>query len=238
MLVDTEVPNEPLFATSEVTVAASKFEWTEGKWLLRRIEEVSTGEKNVKECKITADSSGIKFTEIKRTIKDGVIPDDAPEGQIEMMEAAGAEINGSKYSMSYVAGAAELEDENEAIVKDFERYKKDSSIKTNADKTKYYWECVLYNKDGTIRLYSGTYITISALKGINIQKVEIQWKKGKNSPILTVTTGIAPEGSDPEVVEATDNAYTVADNTITFANTQTTSSQLWISEFVVYYTVA
>lgn len=95
-----------------------------------------------------------------------------------------------------------------------------------------------YNKDGTIRLYNNTYITISALKGINIQKVEIQWKIGKGSPILTATTGIAPEGSDPKVVEATDNAYTVADNTITFANTQTTSSQLWISEFVVYYTVA
>lgn len=95
-----------------------------------------------------------------------------------------------------------------------------------------------YNKDGTIRLYNNTYITISALKGINIQKVEIQWKIGKGSPILTATTGIAPEGSDPKVVEATDNAYTVADNTITFANTQTETSQIWISEFVVYYTVA
>lgn len=90
------------------------------------------------------------------------------------------------------------------------------------------------NQAGEFRLYNQTYITISALKDITIQKVAFTAGKVSKKSLgkLAVTSGISNTA-----VTAVDDTYAVTDNTITIANSLTTSSQLAIKEFVVYYTI-
>lgn len=230
LVSDTDVSNEPLFDISEVTVSTTKFELTEGVWVLKKIEEFSSGEKGVKECKIEADSSGIKYTEIKKTIKDGVIPENATNEQIELMRTVGAVINGNRYSISYVAGSLELDDENEDIVKDFEGYQKYSTLKTNTNKTKYYWESsgTLYHKDPATgkEKAEGTYTEKYYLKKLS----------GTSTPVTLpdsgeTTTVITSDGQYEGVLEeikSTGNVklYTTID--ITYTN-PTYTVKMWTS---------
>lgn len=175
----TPVSSDPLFEISDLTVSATKFEWTEGEWLLKEIEVLSNGDKEYSERKIKADSSGIKFTSIVKTVS-GTIPEGVTEEQKASLLASGGTISGNHYTATRVYDAEELAKKNQGIKGKFEDYIKYSSVKTNAAKTKYYWEKISSKDNGT-----------------SIKKYYLEKKSGTSTPVILPESGSSSHSDDP-----------------------------------------
>lgn len=178
--VDTDIQVTPLFDVSELTVAAERIAWTEGTWLLKIITDYSDGTKAVDEDKIKADSSGIKYTEMIFT-QTGTVTESMSKAQIDMLTAAG-KINGNQYTYTVKTSEDDIAKENEHIVSSFNR--SISYLKTNADKTKYYWKT------------TGT----SSREGVKLnttKKYYLEKKSGSSTPVTLPESGSSSHSDGP-----------------------------------------
>ncbi len=164
VFVDTDITDAPLFNVSELTVAADKISWTEGTWLFKEIAEYSDGRKKFETDKIKADSSGIKYTEMIST-QTGTVTESMPKAQFDMLIAAG-KIKGNQYTYTIKTSEDDIAKENERIVGSFNY--SISDLKTNADKTKFYWEATKTDKDNV------TYT----------KKYYLEKKSGTSTPVI------------------------------------------------------
>ena len=167
VFVDTDIPATPLFDVSELTVAAERIAWTEGTWLLKIITDYSDGSKAVDEDKIKADSSGIKYTEMIFT-QTGTVTESMSKAQFDMLTAAG-KIKGNQYTYTVKTSEDDIAEENERIVRSFNH--SISDLKTNADKTKYYWKTTGTSSREGVKLNT-------------IKKYYLEKKSGTSTPVI------------------------------------------------------
>ena len=79
--------------------------------------------------------------------ESGTVTEAMSKAQFDMLTAAG-KITGNKYTYTIAADEKDIAKENERIVGSFNH--SISGLKTNADKTKFYWEVLYTDKEGNV----------------------------------------------------------------------------------------
>ena len=173
--------NEPLFSADDVTLAATKYELADGKWVFREIDKDADSE-SVQHFEFSLKNGQVDTSADKKFIssQSGTMPEGTPQASIDAAKAQGYKIDGNKYTYT-------KEYDNDAITKLFQKYAATTTLTSgrNADP-----DALAYNRI-TSAIYKANNMNNSTAPSgckTNAEKTKYMWERGYTSYTSSGTT--------------------------------------------------